>query len=219
MKAKVYRQDGSAQKNRVSLDEAVFGVEPNDHAIWLDVRRIQANARQGTHKTKEKSEVRGSTRKLYRQKGTGFARAGSAKSPIRKSGGRAFGPRPHLYSVDVNRKTQRLARRSALSYKAGDEKVVVVENFDYEAPKTSDFRALLNAMELAEGTKVLFLTGDYAPAIYQSARNLKGVTVRQASDVSTLDVMKADVVIAQKGALDVLSEILGENAAAESTAE
>jgi len=210
MKAKVYRQDGSTQKNRVSLDEAVFGVEPNDHAIWLDVRRLQANARQGTHKTKEKSEVRGSTRKLYRQKGTGLSRAGSAKSPIRKTGGRTFGPRPHLYSVDVNRKTQRLARRSALSYKAADEKVVLAENFDYEAPSTSDFRGLLGAMELADGAKVLFLTSEYAPAIYQSARNLKGVTVRQASDVSTLDVMKADVVVVQRGGLDILSEILGE---------
>jgi large subunit ribosomal protein L4 len=209
MKAKVYRQDGSAQKNRISLDEAVFGVEPNDHAIWLDVRRIQANARQGTHKTKEKSEVRGSTRKLYRQKGTGYARAGSAKSPIRKSGGRMFGPRPHLYSVDVNRKTQRLARRSALSYKAGAESVIVVENFDYDEPSTSAFRALLSAMEIADGAKVLFLTSEYAPSVYRSARNLPGVTVRQASDVSTLDVMKADVVVAQKGALDVLSGILG----------
>lgn len=212
MKAKVYRQDGTTQKNRVSLDETVFGVEPNDHAIWLDVRRIQASARQGTHKTKEKSEVRGSTRKLYRQKGTGHSRAGSAKSPIRKTGGRAFGPRPHLYSVDVNRKTQRLARRSALSYKAGDEKVMLVENFEYDAPSTSGFRSLLGAMEIENGTKVLFLTSEYAPSIYQSARNLKGVTVRQASDVSTLDVMKADVVVAQRGALDVLSEILGETA-------
>ena len=201
-------------KNRMSLDESVFGIEPNDHAIWLDVRRIQANARQGTHKTKEKSEVRGSTRKLYRQKGTGFARAGSAKSPIRKSGGRTFGPRPHLYSVNINRKTQQLARRSALTYKAQDENVVAVENFDYDKPNAAEFARLLKGLEL-DGRKVLFLTAEHAPNIYKSARNMKGVTVREARNVSTLDVMSAQVVVAQKGALDTISESLGMAAAAE----
>src|SRR5690606_32531803 len=136
MKLSVYSRDGRETGRTVELDEAVFGVEPNDHVIWLDVRAIQAHGRQGTHKTKERSEVARSTRKLYRQKGTGNARAGDAKSPIRKGGGTIFGPKPHAYRVGVNKKTKRLARRSALAYKAQNDGLRVVEDFSLDAPKT-----------------------------------------------------------------------------------
>ena len=208
MKLKVFKQDGKASSKSVSLDEAVFGVEPNDHAIWLDVRRIQANGRQGTHKTKERGEVAGSTRKLYRQKGTGHARAGSAKSPIRKSGGTTFGPRPRNYSLKINRKTQHVARRSALTYKAKEKAILVVENFSYEAPSTSGLKGLLSGMELA-GKSVLLLTAAHDSNMFLSGRNVPKLTVRNASEVSTLDVMKAQVVLLQEGAVNTLASQLG----------
>ena len=210
MKVKVYKQDGTATKKSVTLDKAVFGVEPNDHAIWLDVRRIQANGRQGTSKTKERGEVAGSTRKLYRQKGTGNSRAGSAKSPIRKTGGRTFGPRPRSYNLKVNRKTQHVARRSALAYKAQDEAIMVVENFSFDAPSTSEFKSILNSMELG-GKSILFLTESSDSALYQSGRNVPKVTVRNASEASTLDVMKAQVLILQEGAVKSLVAQLGKS--------
>ncbi|MDA0684778.1 MAG: 50S ribosomal protein L4 [Bacteroidetes bacterium] len=210
MKVKIYKQDGKASKKSVTLDETVFGVEPNDHAIWLDVRRIQANGRQGTHKAKERGEVAGSTRKLYRQKGTGGARAGSAKSPIRKSGGTIFGPRPRNYSLKVNKKTQHVARRSALTYKAKGEAIHIVENFSYDAPNTSTLKNMLNSLELA-GKSVLLLTGQNETAVYRSGRNVPKLTVRNAAECSTLDVMKAQVLILQEGAVESLVSQLGSN--------
>ncbi|RMH70271.1 MAG: 50S ribosomal protein L4 [Bacteroidetes bacterium] len=208
MELNVYKADGQEAGRTVTLDASVFDVEPNDHVLWLDVRRIQANARQGTHKAKERSEVAGSTRKLYRQKGTGHARAGDAKSPIRKGGGTIFGPRPRTYGIKINRKTQQLARRSALTYKAREEALRVVEDFDYEQPRTRDLRALLQALEL-EGRKVLILTGSHAPNVYYSARNVPGVTVREARNASTVDLLDAAVIVLQEGALAVLTEQLG----------
>src|SRR5690606_18470084 len=160
MKPPVYTRDGAESGRTVELDEAVFGLEPNDHVIWLDVRAAQAHGRQGTHKTKERSEVARPTRKLYRQKGTGNARVGDAKSPTRKGGGTIFGPRPHTYSVGVNKKTKQLARRSALAYKLQNDAFRVVEDFGFDAPKTRDMAAVLNALGLA-GSKVLFLTPQY----------------------------------------------------------
>jgi len=211
MKIKIYKKDGSETKKTVSLDEAVFGVEPNDHAIWLDVRRIQAAGRQGTSKTKERNEVRGSTRKLYRQKGTGHARAGSAKSPIRKSGGRTFGPRPRTYTVKVNRKTQQLARRSALSRKAQSDAIRVVEDFSFEVPSAGELSRMINAMELG-GKNILLLTGSHDGAVYRSGRNVSGLVVRNASEASTLDVMKAHVVLLQEKAVESLTQALGTSA-------
>ncbi|PIQ63339.1 MAG: 50S ribosomal protein L4 [Bacteroidetes bacterium CG12_big_fil_rev_8_21_14_0_65_60_17] len=208
MKLKIHKQDGSATKKSVDLNEAIFGVEPNDHAIWLDVRRIQANARQGTHKAKERSEVAGSTRKLYRQKGTGNARAGSAKSPLRKSGGIMFGPRPRTYGIKVNRKTQRLARRSALTYKAQGDAVRVVEDFSFESPSSRSLQSMLSAMELAD-RRVLVLTSDVAPPVVRSGTNLSKVMVRVASELSTLDVVSADVVLFQASALASIEKHLG----------
>lgn len=208
MKVKIYKQDGTASSKSVTLDEKVFGVEPNDHAIWLDVRRIQANGRQGTHKAKERSEVAGSTRKLYRQKGTGGARAGDAKSPTRRSGGTIFGPKPRNYGIKINRKTQHVARRSALAYKAKDEAIRVVENFAMDAPNTGTLKGMLDAMQLT-GKSVLLLTGNHDSVVYRSGRNVPKLTVRNAAECSTLDVMKAQVVVMQEGAVESLVSQLG----------
>lgn len=218
MKLPVYTRQGSDAGRTVELDESVFGIEPNDHAIWLDVRAAQAHARQGTHKTKERSEVRGSTRKLYRQKGTGNARVGDAKSPIRIGGGTIFGPRPHTYSVGVNRKTKQLARRSALTYKAQNDALRVVEDFTLDAPKTREIVGLLKGAEL-EGKKVLFLTGSADDVLYRSARNVPGLTVRTATGASTLDIASAHVVLMQEAALTALTDALGKGQKEEATAD
>ncbi|MFW5955581.1 MAG: 50S ribosomal protein L4 [Rhodothermales bacterium] len=207
MEAKVYRQDGSEAGRNAELDAAVFGIEPNDHVIWLDVRRIQANGRQGTHKAKERSEVAGSTRKLYRQKGTGFARAGSAKSPVRRSGGTIFGPRPRDYSLKVNRKTQLLARRSAFAYKAQQDAVRVIESLAMDTISARTVSGLLKQLG-AEGSRVLFLTAEHNVNLYRSSRNVPRVVVRAARDASTIDVMQASVVLVEEGALPVISEVL-----------
>lgn len=218
MKLTVYTRQGSDAGRTVELDESVFGIEPNDHAIWLDVRAAQAHARQGTHKTKERSEVRGSTRKLYRQKGTGNARVGDAKSPIRIGGGTIFGPRPHAYSIGVNRKTKQLARRSALTYKAQNDALRVVEDFTLDAPKTREIVGLLKGAEL-DGKRVLFLTGSTDDVLYRSARNVPGLTVRTATGASTLDLMSAQVVLLQEAALGALTDALGKGQKEEATAD
>ncbi len=211
MKLTVYTREGSDAGRTVELDETIFGIEPNDHAIWLDVRAAQAHARQGTHKTKERGEVRGSTRKLYRQKGTGHARVGDAKSPTRRGGGTIFGPRPHSYSVGVNRKTKQLARRSALAYKAQQEGLRIVENFQFDAPKTRDLASLLSSHDL-DGRKVLLLTSEHDDVLYRSGRNIPKLTVRPAAGASTLDLMNAQVILLQEGALDALTAALGKTA-------
>lgn len=208
MELKVYSIDGAATARTVSLDESVFGVEPNDHAIWLDVKAIQANMRQGTHKVKERSENAHSTRKLYRQKGTGGARAGDAKSHMRKGGGTAFGPRPRDYSQDVNKKTKLVARRSALTYKAREDGGLrILDALSMDAPSTKTFASMLTAHGIA-GRKVLVLTDALAPALYKSGRNVPGVEVMPASQASTLDIMKAHVVVMPEAALDVLTQAL-----------
>lgn len=217
MNLPVYTREGSDAGRTVELDESVFGIEPNDHAIWLDVRAAQAHARQGTHKTKGRSEVRGSTRKLYRQKGTGNARVGDKKSPTRVGGGIAFGPRPHTYSVGVNRKTKQLARRSALAYKAQQEGLRIVEDFGMDAPKTRDLAGLLASHELA-GRKVLLLTGSHDDILYRSGRNIPKLTVLSAAGASTLDLMSAQVILLQEGALGALSAALGKSDTTEAAA-
>lgn len=207
MKLSVYNRDGAEAGRSVDLDDAVFGIEPNDHVIWLDVRAAQAHARQGTHKTKGRSEVSGSTRKLYRQKGTGNARVGDIKSPTRRGGGTIFGPRPHAYSVGVNKKTKQLARRSALAYKLQDDAFRIVEDFSFDAPKTRDMAAFLGNHDLAD-SKVLFLTANHDETLYRSGRNLRKLTVRLATEASTLDLLGARVVLIQEGAIDALTETL-----------
>lgn len=207
MDVEILQEDGIGSGRDVALDPSVFGMEPNDHVIWLDVRRIQAAQRQGTSKTKERSEVRGSGRKLYRQKGTGRARVGDAKSPIRRGGGRAHGARPRDYSLNLNKKTKRLARRSALSYKARDEAVRVIEDFSMDAPGTRRLRELLDVLDLA-GRKVLLVTTELEREIYLSSRNIPALQVREAKSLNTIDVLKAEVVLFQEGALDVITDLL-----------
>lgn len=207
MELKVFDRSGAETGRTVTLDEAVFGLEPNDHAIWLDVKAVQAHARQGTHKTKERGEVAYSTRKLYRQKGTGYARAGDRKSPVRVGGGTIFGPKPHAYRIGVNRKTKQLARRSAVAYKLRQEALRVVEDFTLEAPKTRDMAAVLAALGL-DGRKVLFLTAEHDDVLVRSGRNIPTLTVRRAADASTVDLMGAQVLLLQESAVERLTETL-----------
>ena len=208
MELKVYKADGTEAGRSVTLDDGIFGIEPNDHVLWLDVRRIQAAGRQGTHKVKERGENAHSTRKLYRQKGTGMARAGSAKSPIRKSGGTTFGPRPRKYSLKLNKKTRQLARRSALTYKAREDALRVVDGFGIDTPSTRQLLDLLGAHEI-EGKKVLLLTTEHSDALNRSSRNLAKVRVAEARNASTLALLDAHVVLCEEGALKVLSDALG----------
>ncbi len=207
MKLTVYTRTGADAGRTVALDEEVFGIEPNDHVIWLDVKAVQAHKRQGTHKTKERSEVSYSTRKLYRQKGTGHARAGDRKSPLRVGGGTIFGPRPHEYRVGVNKKTRRLARRSAFAHKLKAEALRVVEDFTMDVPKTREIVELLRGLEL-EGRKVLILTDGSVDVLWRSARNIPKVIVRPAAEASTLDIMDAQTVLIQEGAVEGLTEAL-----------
>lgn len=206
MKLPVYTRTGQTAGREVELDDAVFGLEPNDHAIWLDVRAIQAHMRQGTHKTKERSEVARSTRKLYRQKGTGNARAGDAKSPTRKGGGTIFGPRPHEYNVRINRKTKQLARRSAIAHKITGGALRVLEAFTLDAPRTRDVADVLKGHGVRG--RVLLLTNGLDETLYRSARNIPGVEVRSAAEASTLDLMGARTLILSEGAIEALTEAL-----------
>ena len=217
MKLPVYTPDGSEAGRQVELDDSVFGLEPNDHAIWLDVRAIQAHKRQGTHKTKERAEVSKSTRKLYRQKGTGNARAGSAKSPLRKGGGTIFGPRPHEYTLQVNRKTKQLARRSALAHKLNDGSLRIVEALQLDVPKTREVISMLKGN--ADGVRrVLVLTDGQDDLFYRSARNIQGVDVRDAAQASTLDLLSAHAIVLQEGAVDALTSALRPSAKTASSA-
>ena len=208
MKLKVLQRDGSEAGRTVTLDKSVFGIEPNDHTVWLDVRRVQASGRQGTHKAKERGEITGSRRKLYRQKGTGHARAGDIKSPLRRGGGRVFGPRPRNYDIKINRKTKALARRSVLSYKAKDEAIRVIEDFSLDAPDTQGLRKMISALDLAS-TKVLMLTTSHEANVYLSGRNIPKFKVMEASQASTLDLLDAKTLLIQEGAVKSLSALLG----------
>ncbi len=208
MKLKVLQRDGNDAGRTVTLDKSVFGIEPNDHTIWLDVKRVQANGRQGTHKSKERSEIAGSTRKLYRQKGTGHARAGDIKSPLRRGGGTIFGPRPRSYGIKVNRKTQALARRSVLSHKAKDDAIRVIEDFTFESPDTKGILQMISALEL-DGARVLLLTAGHDPNVYRSGRNIPKFDVLEATQASTLDLMNAKTLLIQEGAVKSLSAQLG----------
>jgi len=208
MDVEILQEDGIGSGRNATLDPSVFGIEPNDHVIWLDVRRIQAAKRQGTSKTKQRSEVRGSGRKLYRQKGTGNARVGDAQSPIRRGGGRAHGPRPRQYNLNLNKKTKRLARRSALSYKAQEEAVRVVEDFSMDAPSTRQLRELFSLLEVAD-QKVLLVTAENEQEIYLSSRNIPKVSVQEANSLNTVDILDAEVIVIQEGALTYLNDLLG----------
>jgi large subunit ribosomal protein L4 len=207
MDVDVYQDDGVEAGRTATLDPTIFDIEPKNHIIWLDVKRIQAHERQGTNKTKERSEVRGSTRKLYRQKGTGNARVGDAQSPIRRGGGRAHGARPRSYDHDLNRKEKRLARRSALAYKAQDDAVRVVEDFSMDRPSTRELTDLLGLLDLAD-EKVLVATTEVETEIYLSAKNVSRINVREVQSINTVDILDADAVVFQEGALEWLTDVL-----------
>ena len=194
MKVAVIDINGKKTGRSVELSDAVFGVEPNDHAIYLDVKQHLANRRQGTHKAKERADISGSTRKIKKQKGTGTARAGSIKSPIFRGGGRAFGPRPRSYSFKLNKGLKRLARQSVLSMKAKEENIVVIEAFDFEAPRTKDFTNILRALEL-ETKKSLFVLEGSNNNVYLSSRNLERANVIKGSELNTYNVLNANKVV------------------------
>jgi len=207
MKLNVLDISGKQTSRTAALGEKVFNVEPHDHSIWLDVRSIRANGRQGTHKAKGRSEVRGGGRKPFRQKGTGRARQGTIRAPHHVGGGCVFGPTPRTYSVGINKKVKKIARRSALSYKAMDSNIVIVENFSFEEPKTKKMAEILNALDLGN-TKVLLLTAANEANIYSSAQNLHKLAVKDSVTFSTYDVLWAEKVVMQEGALTKINEVL-----------
>tara|TARA_Y100000385_G_scaffold8325_1_gene8814 strand:+ start:184 stop:810 length:627 start_codon:yes stop_codon:yes gene_type:complete len=207
MELKVLDINGKETKKSVKLDAKIFGIEPNDHSIYLDVKQFLANARQGTHKSKERAEVNRTTKKHHKQKGTGGARAGSLKSPIQRGGGTVFGPRPRNYGFKLNKKVKQLARKSALSIKAKSDNIKVVENFTFEVPKTTSFIKLMAALGL-DKKKSLFIVGDYDKNLYLSSRNLQGVKVVNSSEISTYDIMNASEVVISEGAVEKITAIL-----------
>ncbi|MCK9291966.1 MAG: 50S ribosomal protein L4 [Bacteroidales bacterium] len=208
MELVVHKITGEPTEKKIQLSEEIFGVEPNDHAIYLDVKQYLANNRQGTHKTKERNEIRGSNRKIKRQKGTGTARAGSKKSPIFIGGGRVFGPRPRDYSFKLNKKVKRLARRSALSYKAQGQHIIVLEDFNFEAPKTKKFIEFLNAFQAGNSKNLLVMNG-VDKNVVLSARNIQRAKVVTAATLNTYDVMNANKLFFVESSLDTIQSILG----------
>lgn len=207
MEVSVFNIKGEDTGRKVVLSDSVFGIEPNDHAIYLDVRRYLAAQRQGTAKSKERSEISGSTRKLGRQKGGGGARRGDINSPLLVGGARVFGPKPRNYSFKLNKKVTALARRSALSYKAQDNAIVVVEDFTFEAPKTKSFLEVMNNLKVAD-KKVLVLMPEANKNVYLSARNLQRAKVGRAADLHTYSVLDANVMVVTESALAQIEQVL-----------
>jgi large subunit ribosomal protein L4 len=201
MDVKVLNISGKETGRTISLEDSVFGIEPNKHAVYLDVKQYLANQRQGTHKAKERAEVAGSTRKIKKQKGTGTARAGSAKNPLFKGGGTVFGPRPRSYSFKLNKNLKRLARKSALAQKAQDANLIVLEDFNFDAPNTKSFIAVLKALGL-ENKKSLFVLGDSNKNVYLSSRNLKASSVVTSSELSTYAILNANNLVLLEGSLE-----------------
>ena len=207
MEVSVYNIKGEDTGRKITLNESIFGIEPNDHAIYLDVKQFLANQRQGTAKSKERSEISGSTRKLGRQKGGGGARHGDINSPVMVGGGRVFGPTPRDYSFKLNKKVKQLARKSALSYKALNGGLMVVEDFSFEAPKTKEFVALLNNLKVSD-KKLLLVLPEANKNVYLSARNLQRAKVHTVSGVNTYRVLDAGVVMFTEKALSAIDELL-----------
>jgi len=207
MEVKVLDIKGKDTGRKVKLSDSVFGIEPNKHAVYLDVKQYLANQRQGTHKAKERAEVAGSTRKIKKQKGTGTARAGSAKNPLFKGGGTVFGPRPRSYSFKLNKGLKRLARKSAFSLKAKESNLVVVEDFTFDTPNTKNFLAVLSALGL-ENKKSLFVLGDSNKNVYLSSRNLKASNVVTNSELSTYAILNANNLVLLEGSLEGIEDNL-----------
>jgi len=203
MKVAVLDIKGKDTGRKADLSDAIFGIEPNEHAVYLDVKRYMAHQRQGTHKAKERGEIAGSTRKIKKQKGTGTARAGSIKSPVFRGGGRIFGPRPKDYTQKLNKNVKRLARKSALSIKTKEKAVMVIEDFDFETPKTKEFVQILKSLGL-ENKKSLFVLGDSNNSVYLSSRNLRGLDVLTNSELNTYKILRANSIVLLEGALEGL---------------
>ena len=207
MEVSVFNIKGEDTGRKITLDESIFGIEPNDHAIYLDVKQFMANQRQGTHKSKERSEISGSTRKLGRQKGGGGARRGDINSPVLVGGARVFGPQPRDYGFKLNKKVKALARRSALSYKAQENAIVVVEDFTFEAPKTKDFVNLAKNLKVLD-KKPLVVLSEANKNVYLSARNVERANVALAASLNTYSVLDAGVLVVTESSLKVIDNIL-----------
>ena len=212
MEVSVLNIKGENTGRKVTLDESIFGIEPNEHVVYMAVRQYLAAQRQGTHKSKERSEISGSTRKLGRQKGGGGARRGDINSPLLVGGARVFGPTPRDYSFKLNKKVKQLARKSALSQKAIDNAIVVVEDFTFDAPSTKAFVEMLNKLNVSE-KKQLFVLPSSNKCVYLSARNLKGTQVAIASDINTYGIMNAEVMVVTESSLEVISNTLAKKEA------
>jgi len=207
MEVAVINIDGKETGRKVKLHETIFDIEPNDHAIYLDTKQYMAGQRQGTHKTRERAEVMGSTRKLKRQKGTGTARFGSIKNPQFRGGGRVFGPRPRYYGFKLNKKVKELARKSALTYKARENKIIILEDFSFDVPKTSKMAGISANLSLPNKKSVIVLP-EQNNNIYLSSRNLQGVEVITVSDLNTYTIMKASTLVLTESVVDVLQSTL-----------
>lgn len=207
MELVVHKISGEATARKVQLNESIFGVEPNDHAIYLDTKQYLANQRQGTHKSKEKGEITGSTRKLKKQKGTGTARAGSIKSPLFKGGGRVFGPQPRDYSFKLNKKVKQLARKSALAYKLNDQEIVVLEDFTFKGPKTKNFVQILESFKV-NGGKNLFVFPAADANVVLSARNIQRTKITTVQNLNTYDILNAKKLFVLEGSLKTIEELL-----------
>lgn len=210
MELSVLNIAGKETGRKIELNDAIFGIQPNEHAIYLDVKQYLANHRQGTHKSKQRNEVSGSTVKLKKQKGTGGARAGGIKNPLFRGGGRVFGPVPRDYSFKLNKKLKRLARRSALAVKAGANAVKVVEDFNFEAPKTKQFVELMNNLNVTRGN-LLFVLSDVNENVILSARNLQNVEIMRVSDLATYNIMKARNLVLVESSVKGLNEMFNLN--------
>ncbi|MEW6194516.1 MAG: 50S ribosomal protein L4 [Bacteroidota bacterium] len=207
MKLEVYKTDGSKSGEQVELSKDIFEIEPNDHVLYLAVKAYLANQRQGTHKAKERNEVRGGGKKPWRQKGRGGARAGSSRSPLWVGGGTIFGPKPRDYRQKLNKKVVTLARKSALSYKAKANQIVVIEDFNFEAPKTKDFVKILSSLQI-KGKKTLLLTNGTLENVYKSGRNIERVNILEANKASAYDILNNQVLLLQKSAVNLLASTL-----------
>ena len=207
MELSILNKDGKDSKKKAKLSDSIYGIEPNDHAIYLDVKQHLANRRQGTSKSKERGEVSASTRKIKKQKGTGTARAGSLKSPLFRGGGTVFGPKPREYSFKLNKKLKRLARCSALSYKVKEGALQIVEDIDFETPRTKEFAQILSNLK-SNDKKTLLIVSESNKNIYLSSRNLKGAKVVTASDINTYDIINSKSVLLLEGALEKIETVL-----------
>ena len=207
MEIKVIDSKGKETSSKVKLADSIYGIEPNDHAIYLDVKQYLAAQRQGTHKAKERGEIKGSTRKLKKQKGTGTARAGSIKSPVFRGGGRIFGPRPRNYDFKVNTKVKRLARKSALTYKAQENNIIVLKDIDMNEPKTKEFMAVMASMDLAY-EKVLMVLPQDNKNVYLSSINVQGANVVTADSLNTYEILNANKLVIVEGAVEKIENVL-----------